>query len=127
LFKLLDKDKDGLLSFTEFSLLSKGNLKEIKEYNDSVQKERTKGCGTILKYRFKKNVSIVGDVLQGSKLNYIDKYMTLEEYKNLPKLCPIESIYIKRDNYKVKSVKRQHERNRVDLDKSRTIPLNKST
>lgn len=29
LFKILDKNKDGFLSFPEFSLLAKGSLKEI--------------------------------------------------------------------------------------------------
>ena len=65
-FQLLDKDKDGYLSFPEFSLISKGNLKEIKEYKIEVLKDKLP-CRNILKSRLPKNVSVIDDLFQGKE------------------------------------------------------------
>jgi len=90
IFRLLDKDKDGNLDFPEFSLLAKGNLKEIKEYIPEVQRDISSiKLKPILKSKLPKNMSVVGDLIVGKEPNY-NKYLLYSERKDEIKLSPID-------------------------------------
>lgn len=94
---MLDKDKDGSLTFPEFSLLAKGNLKEIKEHVAEVPRNANPQLQPILKSKLPKNMSVVGDLIMGKEPDY-SKYLLYTERKNQVKLSPVDRNDCRRNN-----------------------------
>jgi len=86
---LLDKDKDGFLSFPEFSLLAKGNINEINK-TAKIKKELNLSHKNIRKIPAA-NASIIGDLLLGKIPDY-NKYKSyvLNEDEEEIKIYPVD-------------------------------------